>query len=337
MRLSLLLICLLLFISISHSQDLPVVPVTSKPFSAALIERRLTANAQVVAKNNSQISAEISAVVNEIYVDAGDTVAAGEMLISFDATDIDLQLQQAQANSQAAQARLSQAELRLKRAQEMKTFISADDLLARTTDVAVLKADLMRLKVAEQTAQRQINKTQIRAPFDGVVTVRQAQLGQLLAVGSAVLSLVQITDTEIQAKIPSHLADSIITADRLEFVDQKHSYTVELLQLSPVVDQQAAVQTARFKATDIPPSIGQTGQLVWYLKDQLLSADLLVRRGGKLGVFVVNNSSSGPVAEFIELPAAQEGRPMPIDGAPDWQLIIGGRERLQHGQSISIK
>ncbi len=321
----------------AQTAELPTIPVTVKAISDVLIERRLTANAQVVAQNNSQLSAEITAVVKQIHADIGDVVAAGDLLVSLDVVDLNLQLDQAKANSQAAQARLTQAELRLQRAKEIKTYISSDDLLARETDVAVLRADLLRLKVAEQTAQRQLDKAQIIAPFTGVVTARQAQLGQLLVMGSPVLNLVQVTNAEIQAKIPSQLAAQLSSADRLEFVADNQNYAVELIQLSQVVDAQAALQSARFKPTDQQPAIGQTGQLVWYLNGQLLSADLVVKRAGKLGVFIAESKQNNTQAAFIELPAAQEGRPVALDEVPDWQVIIGGRERLQDGQSISIK
>ncbi len=300
-----------------------------------LIERRLTANAEVITVNNSQLSSELTATVTAVHFDVGDEVSKGDLLLSLDATDMQLQLDQAKANTQAAQARLAQAELRLKRANELEQsqYISADDLLGRETDVAVLRADLLRLKVAQRTAQRQVNKTKITAPFDGVVTARQAQQGQLLLPGSAVMTVVQTADKQIQAKVPSHLAGLLSEADRMEFSHQQGTTAVELLKLSAVVDQQAAIQTARFKPLSDDVLVGQTGQLVWYLEGQLLSADLVVKRAGQLGVFVVNNNQ----AKFMPLNNAQEGRPVPISEIHNWQVIIGGRERLQDGQAIQLK
>ena len=94
------------------------------------------------------------------------------------------------------------------------------------------------------------------------------------------------------------------------------------------------MQTARFKPLG-EVLVGQTGQLVWYLPGQLLSADLVVKREGQLGVFV----AKGQQAKFIPLPTAQEGRPVPINETQNWPgpVIIGGRERLQDGQAITVK
>jgi len=328
---------LLLTITLSATaQDkvLSSVPVTTQPLAATLIERRLTANAEVMAVNYSLLSSEVTAVVSVIHVDVGDEVKQGDVLLSMDAIDLNLQLEQAKANTQAAQARLQQAEARLNRANELNKsqYISADDLLGRETDVAVLKADLLRLKVAEQAAKRQLQKTQITAPFDGVVTNRQAQQGQLLVMGSPIMSLVQISDKQIHAKIPSHLSHQLAAADRIAFVQNKTEIPVELIKLSSVIEQQSSIQTARFKPLD-EVLVGQTGQLVWYLKGQLLSADLVVKRGNQLGVFITN----GQQAKFMPLPNAQEGRPVPMNQTPDWQMIIGGRERLQDGQAITVK
>lgn len=323
------------FTAVVSSQELPTVPVTVKPLSEVLIERKLTANAQVKAKNSAQLAAEVTAVVKEIHVDVGQQVNKGDELISLDATDWRLQAEQATANKKAAQARLQQAQIRLDRAQELKTsqYISADDLLARETDVAVLKADLLRLKVAEKTALRQVKKTQIVAPFTGVVTARQAQVGQLLTAGSPVLNLVQLNDAEIHAKIPSHTVAQLSAANRFEFSDQNQTYPLELIQLTPVIESQAAVQSARFKTSTSAPTIGQTGQLVWYLTGRSLSADLITKRNGQLGVFIAQNNR----AKFMPLSGAQEGRPADIAGQHSWQVIIGGRERLQDGQPIKFK
>lgn len=329
-------ILFLVFITfISQAQQLSSVPVTVKPLKEVLIERRLTANAEVKALNAAQLSSEITAAVRQIHADVGDKVNKGDLLVSLDNIDVNLQFEQAKANVQAAKARLAQAESRLKRANELKQgqYVSADDLLARETDVAVFKSELLRLKVASKSALRQVDKTKIRAPFDGVITVRQAQLGQLLVINSPVIILVQTTDKQVYADIPSHLAEQLSDADRMMFVNKDIESQVELIQLTPVIEEQSGLQLARFKPLNKKILIGQTGQLIWYLKGQLLSADLLVKRNGQLGVFIFEHG----IAKFMPLPNSQEGRPTPINGLPNWQVIIGGRERLQDGQAITLK
>ncbi|MFC3192702.1 efflux RND transporter periplasmic adaptor subunit [Marinicella sediminis] len=325
---------LILFSLSVQAQNNPPVPVTTQSLQDVVIERRLTANAEVTARNASTLSAEVNAVVKAIHADSGDPISKDQLLISLDDTDLQLQLEQAQANLQAARARLTQAELRLERANQLNQsqYISADDLLSRETDVAVLKADLQSLRIAQKVAVRNLSKTRILAPFEGVVSDRQAQLGQWLSVGAPMLSLVQTSEPQIVAKIPSHLAAELPNADQLMFVQQQQVTPVKLLQLSPVIDDLAGVQTARFSSSE-SVQIGLTGELVWILKGRLLPADLVVKREGQLGVFL----AEGEVARFQPLAGAQEGRPVPLNEVPDWQVIIGGRERLQDQQAIRVK
>jgi RND family efflux transporter MFP subunit len=324
----------LLFSLSVQAQENSAIPVTTQPLSAVVIERQLSANAAVRAKHASTLSAEVNAVVQAIAVDTGDIVQQGDLLVQLDDTDLTLQHEQAQANLKAAEARLAQAELRLERANQLNQsqYISADDLLARETDVAVLRADLQSFRVASKIAARNLSKTRLIAPFDGVVSSRQVQLGQWLPVGAPMLALTATAEPQIMATIPSQLAATISQADQMMFVHQQQQVPVTLTQLSPVIDDLAAVQTARFSSAEAI-QIGQTGELVWILKGALLPADLVVKRQGQLGVFL----AAGQVARFQPLPGAQEGRPVPLNELPDWQVIIGGRERLQDGQAIRLK
>ena len=334
-----LLLLTLSLTALAQEESTTSVPVTVKPLSEVLIERRLTANAEVMALNNSPLSSELTAVVEKINVDLGDAVKQGDVLIELDPVDYELQLSQTQSNLQAAKARLVQAQLRLDRANELKQnqYISTDDLLARETELAVQKAETQSLQVAVKSAQRQLEKTNIKAPFTGIVTQRSAQVGQLLTPGSLVLNLTQTVDQEIHAQIPSQLAatlnQAIETPNSITFESGQFSVIVELLQLSAVINKQTAVQLARFKVIGQQPLIGQTGQLVWLLSDSLLSADMVVKRQGKLGVFIAENNT----AKFQSLSQAQEGRPVVIDKNLNWQIIVGGRDRLQDGDAITVK
>ncbi|MEZ5472606.1 MAG: efflux RND transporter periplasmic adaptor subunit [Marinicella sp.] len=327
------LLCVPMGIVIADSNT--PVQVTAKPLQDVLIERQLSANAQVVALNDTPVSAEITAVVKSIHADIGDEVKLGTVLVFLDADDYELQLAQAKAQVEAAKARRQQAQLRLDRANELKQnqYISADDLLARETELAVQKAEYQRLVVAQKIAQRQLDKTQIKAPFTGVVAARSAQLGQLLSPGAVVVNLTQTDKREVRALIPNHLVETLKQAKNLLFTNSQITTQVEVLKVAPIINQQSSVQQARFSIIGELPVIGQTGQLTWQLEGSLLSADMVVKRKGQLGIFVVD----GQQARFLPLNNAQEGRPVPIDTSKNWLVIVGGRERLQDGDDINVK
>ena len=62
----------------------------------------------------------------------------------------------------------------------------------------------------------------------------------------------------------------------------------------------------------------------------MLPADYLVRRDGKLGVFILD----GETARFHPLPQAEDGRPARIELDPDTRLIGDGRQRLRDGDAV---
>lgn len=327
---------ILLILSFSLNAETNKVFVSAKPLNEVLITRNLSANAKVTAVNASMISNEVSSIVDNFYFDIGDEVKQDELLVSLDSSDYKLQYELAKTTSEATAARLKQAELRLTRAKELvqSNHISTDELLARETDVAVFRADSKRLKLSEKIAKRSLDKTQIKAPFSGIITERFVQKGELINKGTPVMKLIDNQNIQIIAQVPEKTAQLLQNADRMMFVSQHKETPVELIKLSQIIDQKTSLQTARLKPLHTV-KVGQVGKLVWELKEQMLSADLVIKRNGQLGVFVVENKK----AKFVSLPQAQEGRPVAIENPTslNWQVIVGGRDRLQDGQAIQVK
>lgn len=326
----LLLFILLALPSLSIAQT--AVPVTVQPLGELLVERELRAPAEVLSANRATIGAEVPAVIESIKTDVGQVVAKGEVLLALDATDYELALSQARANLASNMARIGQAEIRLKRARDLSgnQYISADDLLARETDVVVLKAEQRALEVAVASAKREVAKCTIKAPFAGVVTERMGQAGSFVARGTPLLMFVETERVEVDAEIAAHLAGSLERAGTMRFVANGSSWPLQLARLSPIIESALRAQRGRFVFSDQAAPIGASGELVWSISGGLLPADLVVSRDGQFGVFVANGES----ARFVQLANAQEGRPVPVSLPTDTPIIVGGREKLQDGVGI---
>lgn len=311
------------------------IAVHTQPLSEVLVDFDRRAPAEVLALNNSIIAAEVSAVVLAIHADTGQAVAKGDLLLELDPADYQLNLKQAQANLASSQAQLSQAEAKLKRARTLgdSQYVSADELLERETSVMVYRAQIKSNEVAVAMARRNLDKCSIRAPFDGVVGERNAQVGGFVRHGDPLVAVTQVDRFELDAKIPDDQADELLSSSLLRFESRGQSWPVELLRLSPVIDTQGRTRRARFAFTDQAPGVGRSGELVWKVGSGLLPANLISRRDGELGVFVLE----GGKARFYTLPAAQEGRPANV-GLPDDSLVITlGRERLQDGLTVAVQ
>lgn len=319
------------------------IPVISQPYSALAIYPPRSAPATVVSDNQSRISAEVSARILDIPVRVGDNVKQGTVLVRLDQQDSTLALMRQEAALAAVKAKLDLAEYELKRARSLskKQAVSEQLLKQRETERDALLAEQQGQQAAYAQAQRQIDKTQIRAPFNAVVVERLAQMGELANPGTALLSIIDIDNLELAAKLsPSQTRDltrlfatenNRTVSSTVEFVSSGQRYAVTLRTITPVLATQARTQEARLLFTSNKPLPGTAGQLVWTPQQASLPADLISQRNGKLGVFI----QAGNKARFVELPRAKTGQPVVSKLEPDTLIITRGRYRLQDGDTVS--
>lgn len=152
---------------------------------------------QLQAFYTAPIHARTSGYLRRWYVDIGARVKAGQVLAEIDTPDLDQQVLQARANLATAQANQRLSAITAKRweglvAQDAVSRQEADekagDLAARNSVVNAARADLDRLLALESFKR-------ITAPFDGVVTARNTDIGQLISVGgSADTALFTVAD-----------------------------------------------------------------------------------------------------------------------------------------------
>lgn len=149
----------------------------------------------VVARNQTEIYAEVAGRIVEVLASDGDRVAAGAPLVRLRASDFEEQLEQAEAGLRVAAARVAQAEANNTRAQaafkRMQQIVernlgSAAELETAQADAASTEAQVLLMQAERQQAaslvaerRNALEKTVMRAPIDGVVGARTAEIGQL--------------------------------------------------------------------------------------------------------------------------------------------------------------
>jgi RND family efflux transporter MFP subunit len=315
------------------------IPIESKPFSALAIYPQHSAPATVVSDNHSRISAEVQARILDIPVRVGDSVKKGALLARLDQQDFKLALMRENAALAAVKSKLDLAEYELNRARSLskKQAVSEQLLKQRETERDALLAEQQGQQTATAQAQRQLDKTEILAPFNAVIVERLGQVGELTSPGTALLRIVDIDNLELAAKLSATQADDLkhtLTSENNppEFVSAGQRYALTLCVITPVLDTQARTQEARLRFTERKPLSGSTGKLVWSPIQASLPASYVSQRDGKLGVFIL----AGDKARFVELPDARTGQPAESDLAPDTLVITEGRYRLRDGDIVSL-
>jgi RND family efflux transporter MFP subunit len=307
--------------------------VVARPLEAIALYPQRDASAQVVALNEARIAAEISGRIEALAVEAGQTIARGALIAQIDCRDYLLARDQAQAARAAADARLALANQQLDqaRALQAKGFVSKEALASRETEVSVRRADVLQARAQQNTAEHAVGKCEVRAPFPAIVRARLGQVGELAVPGTPLATLIDTQRIEIAAQVQLRDGVSLSRTREIRFEGDGGTRSVALVRISPAIDRQARTLEARlrFAADALPP--GAQGRILWRDTRPHLPAELLVRREGRLGVFVVN----GGRAHFTPLAGAQEGRPVAVDLPPATRVVVKGQLVLHDGAPVT--
>ncbi|WP_455220464.1 efflux RND transporter periplasmic adaptor subunit [Kaarinaea lacus] len=314
---------------------LGAVSVEAQSLKAIAIYPQYKAPATVVALNESQLSAEVSAIVESIRVEVGQEVNKNDLLVALRKKDFELVVQREEAELSALEARIDLAQYQMQRAQQLKKqqAVSEELLKQRETDLAVLLSERQSRQVSLQQAKQNLSKCNIRAPYHAVVIEKIASNGELANPGTPLLLIVDAQNREVTAKLQSYQIASLELAKDLIFQDRNNSYPLKLRSVLPVIDPTARTQEVRLEFVDVKALVGVAGELIWKNQQPHVPAEVLVQREGRLGIFVVTKEKK---AKFIVLEEAAEGRPTYIDLPLNTLVVTKGRFQLHDGDRVSI-
>ena len=164
----------------------PAVAIVHPQHQAGAQELVLPGNIQ--AFMDAPIYARTSGYLKKWYFDIGSRVKTGQLLAEIESPEVDQQLQQGREELGTAQANLKLAQLT---AQRYTDLLKSDSVAKQDVDNAVqtAAARVTAVKSAEANVKRleeMVAFEKIYVPFDGVVTARNTDVGQLIASGSAV-------------------------------------------------------------------------------------------------------------------------------------------------------
>jgi RND family efflux transporter MFP subunit len=141
---------------------------------------------QAMAYTDSPIVAQTSGYLKKWYFDIGARVKKGDVLAEIDTPEVDQQLAQAQAQLKVAQAASDLAEITYKRDQDLfkNKVIAAQDFDTAADTYSGARSTV----IADQAAVGRLQALEafkiVRAPFDGIVTARNTDIGDYVAAGS---------------------------------------------------------------------------------------------------------------------------------------------------------
>ncbi len=203
--------------------------------------------ASLEAVNQSTVSAQTSGVVKAIFFDVNDAVPAGSVLMHIDNIVQKSSVQQASARLEQARAQNDDAQVLLKRTQNLyaqKTVSQGeyDSIVARAkTAQAAVKAAEAGLKQAKE----QLVYTEIRAPYSGIVKIRHVEVGELVNPGQPLMTGIATSPLRALADLPQSLAQDYSKAKISVWINGEE-LTPEKTTLFPFAD--ASTHSVRLRA-----------------------------------------------------------------------------------------
>ena len=321
-----------------RAQTVQTTPiVTAYPSQQYVV---LNATGYVVAQRKAAISSKATGRLEWLGVAEGSRVKEGDVIARIDDRDVVAQAQSVEASVRAARANVQQSEVERQNAQveyrrneELveKNFISRsalDNAKARLdraqAGVASAQANLNAAIANARNARVSVDYTQIRAPFDGVILSKSANVGDLVTPFSsatdskgAVVTMADMSTLEVEADVSESSLAKVHVGQPAEIVldalpDTR--FRGHISRMVPTVDRaKATVMTkVRFDAID-PRILPEMSAKVSFLSQEVtadqqkpllaVNPDALAQRDGRTVVFVVRegHAVAVPVAPGVKV------------------------------------
>lgn len=170
-------------------------------------------------ERKADLRAEASALVLEVLKDNGDRVQRGDLLVRLDETAIRDNLQAAEDAARNAQFQMNQAQRNLERlnalrANGMATLQAIDDAEAR---LYTANNEISAATARAVTARQQLQRTQIRAPFAGVVGERKVSPGDTASVGKEMLKVMDPASMRLVGRVSADRAGLVRPGQAVRF------------------------------------------------------------------------------------------------------------------------
>lgn len=170
-------------------------------------------------EKKADLRAEVSSVVLQVLKENGEKVKKGDLLVRLDDTSIRDSLHSAQEAERAASQSLAQAQRQLERLKTLRisgmaSMQSLDDAENKRNNS---QSDLSAAKARTVQARQQLQRTEIRAPFDGIVSERQVSNGDTAQIGKELIKVIDPSSVRFEGLVSADTVNKIKLGQQVHF------------------------------------------------------------------------------------------------------------------------
>ncbi len=298
-------------------------------------------SATVISRDDANLSAELAGRITWV-AEVGDHIAAGEAVVKLDDIFIKQQVIEEQSIIQSEKAKFDLHTKEVKRFTELlqDNNVARNQLDQAISDQAVARSNMASAKARLTQAQERLRRTQIVAPFDGVVSERLLQTGEWANNGNTIVRLVSSSNLEIQTHIPASSLRFVSIGTPINYVVENNQGKGTVRALVPIGGDNSRLYELRISTQDDSLVAGKLLRVAIPTEHQreavLIPRDALVLRREGVYVFKVNESSISE-REQVETGISDLHRIEVIGNVkPGDRVITRGAENLRPGSPVSV-
>ncbi|MDX1453894.1 MAG: efflux RND transporter periplasmic adaptor subunit [Gammaproteobacteria bacterium] len=309
----------------------------SVPVETALVKRgdvsaAYSGTATLESEQDAEVVARVSGLVEEIFVEQGDTVVAGQVLARLDDDRLRLEVQRAEANLR----KLEQEYQRNKELYE-RQLVSGEAYERLSYDVESMRADL-------ELARLQLQYTEIRAPFDGLVAERFIKIGNLVQQNAITFRVTDYDPLLAKLYVPERelfkLKDGQLSQIRVDSLPDQ-VFQGEIDRVSPVVDATTGTFTVTVAVSDEqrllkPGMFGRVNIIYDVHQDAVLAPrNAILTEDAKQSVFIVNDGTA--TMRTVKTGYINNGSIEILEGLePGDEIVTVGQNALKDGAKVAV-
>ncbi len=352
-------LCLMVTAEDVRAQE-QAAPVRVDPVKIVPMSQTVPVIGRLVTRRAGAVAARINGPIEEFLVEVGDRVARDQVIavLNDERLRAQLHLSEGRLKEAKALAATKRAALKLARlgAARMEGLRKSAAFSQARYDDALQAAAIAEAEVVESEASIEsfsaelrlseinLNYSEVRAPYAGVITRRLTETGAYVQIGDPVVTMVSDEDLEIEADIPFQRLSGLALGTKVRILlDDGTEHEARVRAIVPEENPLTRTRVVRFVANigeTKSPLATQQSVTVFVpagrpRKVLTVHKDAIIKQGNENVVFTIEDGSA--IRSPVRLGAAVGGRLEVLDGLSEGELVVvRGNERLRQGDQVRV-
>ena len=171
------------------------------------------------AELRADLRAEVSAMVVKVHKENGEAVRKGDLLVTLDSTVLRDNLHSAEESFRAAAQSLDGAERQFQRMKSLQAqgMVSTQGLEESEIKRNAAQSESVASKARVAAAKQQLERTEVRAPFNGVVSAKKASAGDTAQIGKELIQVIDPSSMRFEGQVPADQMSVVKVGQRVNF------------------------------------------------------------------------------------------------------------------------